>query len=140
MNVDFLIAEEIRPEAGNKLMVLGLFPGDIIILLKRELQGVLPQGVSAGLDRLSILATITGAPDGLHKFKGRIVDPTGNLYQPEVVLGEAYAKVGFAHTVIVELKPFVIKQMGLFSFEFFVNEEKFVYKFEIREQLQAASS
>lgn len=140
MNVDFLIAEEIRPEAGNKLMVLGLFPGNIIILLKRELQGALPQGVSAGLDRLSILATITGAPDGLHKFKGRIVDPTGNLYQPEAVLGEAYTKVGFAHTVIVELKPFVIKQMGFFSFEFFVNEEKFVYKFEIREQLQPASS
>jgi hypothetical protein len=140
MKVDFLIAEEIRPEVGNKLTVLGLFPGNIIVILKRELpKDTLPKGVSAGLDRLSILATISGASDGLHKFKGRIVEPTGDLYQPEAVFGEANTKLGFAHTVIIELKPFVIKQMGVYRFEFFVDDEKFVYEFEIREQLLQAS-
>ena len=139
MKVDFLIADEIRPEAGNKLMVLGLFPGSIIIILKKELQGTSPQGVSAGLDRLSILATISGASDGLHKFKGKIIEPTGDLYQPEAVFGESVTKHGFAHTVIVELKPFVIKQLGKFRFEFFVDAEMFVHEFEIREQLQVAS-
>lgn len=139
MKVNFLIAEEIRPEIGNKLTVLGLYPGDIIIMLK----GVAPQGasndVSSGLERLSILATISGANDGLHKFKGRIVEPTGQLYQPEAVFGEAVTKQGFSHTVLIELKPFVVRRPGMFRFEFFVDDEMFTYQFEIREQHQAAS-
>ena len=34
MKVNFLLAEEVRPEANNKISVLGLFAGDIVIMIK----------------------------------------------------------------------------------------------------------
>ena len=138
MKVNFLIAEEVRPEANNKITVLGLFAGDIIIMIKGARPQGVPEGLPAGLERLSILAIISDAPDGLHKFKGRLIEPSGELYRPESALGEATTKKGFSHTVIVELKPLIVKKSGIFRFEFFVDEEMFSYPFEIREQTQPA--
>jgi hypothetical protein len=138
MKVDFLIAEEVRPEANNKISVLGLFAGDTVIMIKGERPQGVPEDTPAGLERLSILSIISDAPDGLHKFKGRLIEPSGELYRPESALGEATTKKGFSHTVIVELKPLIVKKSGIFRFEFFVDEEMFSYPFEIREQTQPA--
>lgn len=134
MKVNFLIAEEIRPEAQNKLTVLGLFAGDTIIINGERPEGV-ADDVPAGLERLAILATIIEAPAGLHKFKGKITEPSGSQYQPEFQFGEAITKNGFSHSVIIELKPFIVKQPGFFRLDFFVDEEIFPFTFEIREQL-----
>lgn len=138
MKVNFLLAEEVRPEANNKISVLGLFAGDIVIMIK----GVRPEGVPedtpGGLERLAILSIISDAPEGLLKFKGRLIEPSGELSRPEFALGEATTKKGFSHTVIVELKPLIVKKPGIFRFEFFVDEEMFSFPFEIREQTQPA--
>lgn len=135
MKVNFLIAEEVRPEVNGKMTILGLFAGDIILLVK----GARPEGVAAdtpvGLERLAILVII-GETEGEHKFKGKLVEPSGELYKSELALGEATLKKGFNHTIIVELKPFIVKQEGIFNFEFFVDDQKFTFPFEIRERNQ----
>jgi len=132
MKVSFLIAEEVRPEASSKVTVLGLFPGNIIILQN----GMRPEGVPGdtpeGLERLTILVTINDAPEGIHKFRGRIIEPSGDLYKPEASLGEVTAKAGFSNSVVIEMKPFIVKKAGEFRLEFFVDEQMFTFPFEIR--------
>lgn len=140
MKVNFLIAEDIRAEQNGKVTILGLFPGDTIIMLKGARPEGLPEDAPGALDRLAILATVIGAPDGLHKFKGRIITPSGELSSPEFSLGEGTTATGYSHTVVVELRPFVVKQPGPFQLEFFVDHKMFKFPFEIRMQTQTATA
>ena len=134
MKVNFLLAEEVRPEANNKISILGFFAGDIVIMHKGDLPQGLPEGIPAGLERLAILATIVDAPDGVHQLKARLLEPSGELYPSESLLGEAIAQKGFSHVAVFQLKPFIVKQPGMFTFEFFVDDQVFKFPFEIREQ------
>jgi hypothetical protein len=134
MKVNFLIAEEVRPEANGKMSVIGLFAGDTIVVLKGKLPDGLPEDTPAGIDRLTILVIVVDAY-GPHSFKGRLIEPSGNLYQPEMVLGDADILKGNSHTLIVHLRPFIVRQPGVFVFEFFVDDVKFTFPFEVREQL-----
>jgi hypothetical protein len=138
MKVKFLVAEEVRPEASNKMSIVGFYPGDVIVMLKKERpQGVpqgVPEGTPEGFERLAILATISDAPEGTHKFKGRLIEPSGDAYAPESPLGEAAIPKGFSHVVVVELKPFIVKQAGTYTYEFFVDDEIFKFPFEVRIQ------
>jgi hypothetical protein len=134
MKVNFLLAEEVRSEVSGKLTILGLYPGDVIVLLK----GARPAGVSpdtpSGIERMVILAVITGAPEGLHKLKGRMLNPAGEAEIPEIALDDAIAKSGQSHTAIIEFKPFMINQLGIFNFELFIDDTKFTFPFEVREE------
>lgn len=134
MNVSFLLAEEVRLETQNKVTVLGLYPGDVIVIVKGGRTETVSEETPAALERVTILAIVRDAPDGLHKFKGRIVEPSGVEYKPMAEFGEATTKQGFSHTVIIEMKPLLVKQPGHFNFEFFVDDQMFTFPFEIREQ------
>ena len=136
MNVKFIIAEEVRPEANNKMSIMGLFPGDVIIVVKGNRPEGIPADTPAGIERLAILVMVNETV-GLHKFKGRIIQPSGQAYNEFASLGEATIKKGFAHTVLIEVKPFVVKEIGMFSFEFFVDDLKYVFPFEVREQVES---
>lgn len=138
MKVNFLLAEDVRPEVSNKLTILGLFPGEVVILQKGARPEGVPEDAPAGLERLAILVTISDT-EGPHKYKGRVVEPSGELYKPEIELGNGISQKGFSHTVIVALRPFIVKQPGIFHFEFFVDDEIFSFPFEIREQVAPAS-
>lgn len=134
MKVDFLIAEEIRPEANNKIAILGFYPGNIVVVLKKEQPQEVPEGTPEGFERLAILATISDAPDGVHKFRGRLLEPSGELYGPESSLGEAAIPKGFSHVVVVQMKPFIMKQPGTYNYEFYVDDQMFNFPFEVRVQ------
>ena len=140
MKVKFLIAEEVRPEAEGKLTVIGLYSGDTIILIKKDLPPDLPEKVEIipAIERLAILATVGDTPKGVHKFKGRIVDPSGAEHKPVMNLGEAAIEKGTFHNVLVEIKPFVTKIEGVYHFEFFVDDDMFDFPFEIRERVSVS--
>lgn len=130
MKASFLLAEEVRPEASGKMTLLGLFPGNTIILHKGERPEGVPENAPSGLEKLTIMATISDA-EGVYRVKGKIVDPSGEV--KELKLGEATIKKGFSHSSIIELKPFLIKQSGIFHFEYVVGSKKFDFPFEVRE-------
>lgn len=140
MKVKFIVAEEVRPEASNKISILGFYAGDVIVMLKKERPAGVPQDMPEGFERLAILATINDAPEGIHKFKGRLIEPSGQVYAPESALGEAAIPKGFSHVVVVELKPFIVKQPGTYTYEFFVDEEMFKFPFEVRIQEEQKKS
>lgn len=129
------MAEEIRPEASGKLTILGLYPDDNLILSPRE---ALPEGVPPetprGMEKLVFLINISDASNKLLKFKVRITDPSGELYKPEIQVGEGKIEKGSSRSFIIEVKPFIIILVGIYIFNFYVNKEIFSFPFEIREK------
>lgn len=134
MKIKFLVAEEMRPEAGGKLTILGLFPDDNIILTKPAYPEGVPPETPRGIEKIVFLVSVSDAPNRKLKFKVRITDPSGELYKPEMQLGEERIVKGTSRSFIIEVKPFVISLMGVYVFDFYVNKEIYSFPFEISEQ------
>jgi len=128
------MAEDIRPEAGGKLTILGLFPDDNIILTKAAYPEGVPPEMPRGIEKLVFLVSVSDAPNRKLKFKVRITDPAGELYKPEMQLGEERVAKGTSRSLIIEVRPFVINLVGVYVFDFYVNKEIYSFPFEIREQ------
>lgn len=137
MKASFLIAEEVRTEINNKLTVIGLYSGDLVIIFKGERPADVPEDTPIALERLTVLITIKDAPEGIYKCKGKITSPSGEAYNSDVAFGEILIKKDFNHTVVIELKPFIVDEPGKFKLDFYVNDEMFTYTFEIQIQDQA---
>jgi hypothetical protein len=131
MKIKFLMAEEIRPEINNKASIVGLFPDDVVVLIRNRPADAPPE-VPDGVERLSFLINVGELPEGVHKFKGIIITPSGEPYNPEMLLGEEIAKKGFSHSLIVQLKPFIVKSRGIYHFNFYVDDLLTSFPFEIR--------
>lgn len=135
MKVKFFLAEEIRPEAGGKMTVLGLFPDDRMVLTKGTSPEGIPPETPRGIEKLVLLISIGEAPNKKLKYKGTITAPDGVLYKPEFPLGEGRIEKGSSHSIVLEFKPFILKSMGVYVFNFYVNKEVFTFPFEIHESL-----
>ncbi len=133
MKVSFLVAEEARPEVSGKFTILGLFANNVIALKKRP--ETLPQNVHVAIDKVTILAIISEAPNSDLRFKGRIYDPKGDIFRTEMEYGSATIPHGFSHSIVIEIKPFVVTALGIYRFELFVNDQMFTCPIEIREEL-----
>jgi hypothetical protein len=131
MKIKFLVAEEVRPEVGGKFTVLGLIPDEVLIFESRR-----PENASAdipdGIERLALLLVVSELGDGVHKFKGQIYDPNGEPYNPEIALGEGVIEKGTSRSMIIELKPFVVKKYGIYRFDLYVDDKLASFSFEIR--------
>lgn len=133
MEVKFYLAEEVRPEAGNKMTMLGLFPDGRIICSKVILPEGVPPDIPRGIDKLVLLISIGKAPNKKLKLRGTLTAPDGVLYGTEFQLGEVHIKKGTSHSIILEFKPFIIKSAGVYIFNLYVNKETFPFPFEITE-------
>lgn len=134
MKIKFLIAEDIRPEAGGKLTILGLFPDDNIVLAKEDYPEGVPPETPRGIEKIAILISVSDAPNRKLKFKGKITDPSGALYKPEMQLGEGRVEKGTSRSFLVQIKPFIVEIEGVYIFDFYVNKEMYSFPFNIREQ------
>lgn len=125
------MAEEVRPEMSGKSTVLGLFPDDVIVM-----QGNRPEDAPAelpdGLERLSFFINVSDIAEGHHSFKGNITDPSGAPYNSVSPLGEETIKKGLSRSIIVEIKPFIIKGKGIYHFNLYVDDLLTTHPFEIR--------
>jgi len=131
MKIKFLIAEEIRPEMNNKATVIGLFSDDVVVMTSNRPKDAPPE-IPDGIDRLTFLINVSEIPEGLHKFKGQIITPTGEPYNPEMTLGEETIKKGLSHSIIVQLKPFIVKNRGMYKFNVYIDDALTSLPFEIR--------
>jgi hypothetical protein len=133
MKIKFLVAEEIRLEAANKLTVLGLFPDCTIILNPIRTKDA-PAEIPPGIDKLSLLITVSELSEGEHQFKGRIFRPSGEPYNDETSFGEANLAKGISRSIVVEIKPFVVLEYGVYRLDFYVDESINSFNFDVREQ------
>lgn len=132
MRVKFAMAEEIRPEVGGKMTILGLFPADEVLLTKVAVSKDVPSDTPMEIEKITFLLAISDLPNKAHKFKGLIIDPLKKPFTAEMQLGEGRFKKGVSHSIIVELRPFIVKTLGVYHFNLYVNKELFSFPFEIR--------
>lgn len=123
MKVNFLLADEVRPEMGGKNTVLGLYADGTIVLENGEPpKGDIPEGLPEGVERLAFLINTSELPEGVHHFKGQITDPSGNPHGPEISFGESTIEEGASRTIVVEAKPFLLQGIGTYHFNFYVDD------------------
>jgi len=133
MKIKFLLAEEVRLEMGGKSTVVGLFPDDVLLMQVTRPVGASPD-MPEGIDRLAFLLNVSDVPEGMHNFKGNITDPSGAPYNPVTALGDENIKEGFSHSIIVEIRPFIVKSKGVYHFNLYVDDVLTTFPFEIRQQ------
>lgn len=138
MKINFLIADEIRPEASSKQAVLGLYADNLIVLEPlsiKEKESNFPKGI----ERLAFLINVSDI-EGKHKYKGQIIDPKGNLHGPEVDFGESELAKYTSRTIVLEAKPFLIVEKGTYNFVLTIDDTKHILPFTIidREVINAA--
>lgn len=125
------MAEEIRPELSGKSTVLGLFPDDVLVMQGNRPEGASPE-VPDGLERLTFLLNVSDISEGVHHFKGNITEPSGASYNPVSPLGEETIMKGLSRSIVVEIKPFIIKSKGVYHFNLYVDDVLTSFPFEIR--------
>lgn len=140
MKINFLIADEIRPEMGGKQTVLGLYADGIIMLgTPPQLDTSAPEAPE-GIERLAFLMNISDVPEGKHKYKGQIIDPSGNPHGPEISFGEEETPKGKSRTIVVETKPFLIKGKGTYHFNLYFDDVLYSFPFGLIEAVQEKPS
>lgn len=131
MKIKLIVAEGVRSEVGGKFTVLGLIPDDVIIFESNRPENA-PADMPDGIEKLVLLLVVSELEDGVHKFKVKIFDPSGEPYKSEIDLGEGVVDKGTSHSIILEIKPFIVKKYGIYRFDFYVDNKLSSFPLEIR--------
>jgi hypothetical protein len=132
MKINFLIADEIRPELTGKQTVLGLYPDHTIVLEKTQIPDNDVSNIPEVIERLAILVNISEAPEGDElKLKGQLVAPSGNPHGEKIDFGTMSIEKGASRTIVLEAKPFVISEKGTYHFNLIVNDDIFQFPFKV---------
>lgn len=122
MKINFLLADEFRPEMGGKNMALGLYADYTILLEPNEEPEAAASDLPIGIDRLAFLVNVSDMIEGPHQFKAQIVDPSGKAIGPEVSLGEAVEiQKDASRSFVLTVKPFLVDGKGTYHFNFYVD-------------------
>ena len=131
MKINFLIADEVRPESSGKQTILGLYADNNIVLEGALRPSDVPQDLPDGIDRLAFLVCVYDAPNEKHSFKAQITDPSGANHGPEISFGETVFGVNISRTIVLEAKPFVIPSKGVYHFNLYVDDTIHTFPFSI---------
>lgn len=134
MNIKFFLAEEFRSEVGGKQTALGLYPDNTILLGPRTELKPSDKELPEGIKRMSFLLNISEASQGVHKFKGQIIDPSDNPHGPEIPLGDGDILKGTSRSFIIEASPFLVKGKGMYQLNFYVDDDLHIFPFYILDQ------
>lgn len=131
MKINFFLADEFRAEVGGKQTALGLYADNKILIEPRVELKSSDSELPEGIDRLAFLLNISEASQGMHKFRGQIVDPLGKPHGPEMLLGDGEVLKGTSRSFIIEAKPFLLKGKGTYMLNFYVDEDLQSFPFHI---------
>lgn len=140
MKINFVIADEIRQEIGGKQTILGLYADGTIMLEATEELNTSTTEVPRGIERLAFLVNVSDISEEKHRYKGQIICPSGLPYGEEISFGEVIIPKGKSRTIILETKPFLIKEKGTYHFNFFVDDVLYPFPFNLIEREKKGSS
>lgn len=133
MKITLLVADEIRPEATGKQTVLGLFADNVVVVKIPPKPVDVPDDVLPGIERLSFLVNVSQLPEGQYSFKAQFIAPSGQPAGDALSLGDGVqVSTGKSHSIVIESKPFILKEGGEYHLAFWVNGEEHRLPFEIR--------
>ena len=134
MNAKFFLAEDVRAEPGGKLTVVGMYPDDSI-LFQGPLPGVMfTPDASPGMPKLCIVCVLIGLGPGTYSLVGTLSDPVGTALVDHASLGTVVvpSEGSHAHTTVVQIAPFVAKELGDYTFVLSSNGINVSYVFSVR--------
>lgn len=132
MKTKFIIADEIRPEVSGKQTILGLFADDVIVVHAPPLSAGIPHDTPPGIERIAFLINVSGLTEGSHSIKGELFAPTGAAYGVNLPLDEFKVDTGNSHSIVIEMKPFILKGFGTYNWSIWIDEEELKCPFEVR--------
>lgn len=126
-NVKFILCEDVRMEAHQKLALLGVFPADSITVL-----GAKPPPAGPGVAVLTSLAIVTVIKSVTGSFDARlrIVGPDGGTAFDEHIGQIDLPKRGAA-TLAAKTMGFVVPAFGPYRAELQLDDKVFPFQFEI---------
>lgn len=128
----FLLADNITEQSGGKLLIVGLYSGDVVML-----HGTLPAEVPSqfhgvALPGLYVLVTFV---DGVGEFDAsvRIYDPKGNAFDPKSMVKVKLEK-GKSQNFLVPIVPFPVTAFGKYRIELQIDTKQFNYEFAVQHE------
>lgn len=128
-NVKFVLCEDVRMEANQKLALLGVFPADSITVLGPKA----PAG-GAGVAQLASLGFLVMLKDFAGSFDARlrIADPDGNFAFDEA-MGKVELESRGNATLAWKAQGFVVPKFGVYRAELMLDDRAYPFEFEIVE-------
>ena len=122
--VDFLLADDIRPELGEKITILGTYGGDAVIL---EGQQHMP---GMAMPSLAILCIGRGG-EGTIRVDASLTSPTGKHSQAMPKPNEIVKEKKRNLALVFKFQPFLIEQFGTFIFKLKLDDKEYPFPFRI---------
>lgn len=132
MKTKFLVADEIRPEASGKLTILGLFADDVVMTQVPPRSPQIPADTPAGIERLAFLINISELSVGAHTIRAQALDPSGQEYGNGIPQSEITTELGKSHSMIIEMKPFILRDAGTYTWVVWIDDQEYRHPFEVR--------
>ncbi len=126
-SVKFILCEDVRMEAHQKLALLGVFPADSITVL-----GPKAPADGAGVAQLASLAILVMLKDleGSFDARLRITDPDGRFAFDEV-MGKVELQSRSDATLAWKAQGFVVPKFGVFRADLILDDRSYPFEFEI---------
>ena len=127
--IKFLVCDEIRREASGKLLMVGFYPGEIVILNE-----AIPDKARKTVGAAQSIAMVFVASQGVGEFDGRlkIVAPN-NMTVFDQSVGTVALEVNKTATVAAIIRPFPVFAFGEHNVSLFLDEKVFTFSCEIRD-------
>jgi hypothetical protein len=129
LSIKFILCEDVRSEIYGKLSLIGVYPGETVVLVNSP-----PAGTPKGqMPAISSLAFVFLVSNGNGKASPRIVvtDPKGTSGTP-LQLAESTFVPENSVPIAGVAKPFVVTELGEFSIALDIGGAEFQFPFRIR--------
>ncbi len=125
----FLLAEDIRMDAGGKPIVLGLYVNDMILV---DLPDNTPEPSASQPIILPEMAVLASFPDTNGTFSGTlsIIDPAGKIVL-QTGAGEFQTESTGILNIVSKFRPFAVENFGQFNFTVELDGKIFEFPFSI---------
>lgn len=131
MDAKNFIAEDVRPEQGAKLTVVGMFPDDTIHMHGPLPGQAPPPNAVPAIPKLCIVCAIKSLEPGGYNFFGSLKMPSGKHMIEKMQLGSVVLNRKSSHTAVLQIAPFVAEELGDYTFELTAGDETVSYVFTV---------
>lgn len=133
-HVRFVLCEDARQETSGKATLVGVYPGEIIIVHRPRP----PEGTKAvaALSSVCLVFFVAGGSGGF-EVGVRITAPDGTIGFEQKV-GSISIGDGKTATIVGQIRPFLVSKFGSHTATLMINGRQYPFEFTIREGVMPA--
>lgn len=127
--VRFVLCEDARQEMSGKSILIGVYPGEIIVVHNPKV----PEGTTA-VAALRSVCLVFFVGDGVGRFEAsiKITAPDDTIAFEQKVGSVALEADGTA-TIVGQIQPFLVKAFGAYMVTLSLDDREYPFEFTVRE-------